>query len=280
MSEDIFEREELKEYLHQNTIKFLLNNSKMDAARAIGVDRQIVSRVAEGKKISVPNIIPFIKFFTPRSERLAVVKKVLPEMASFFSECYGQDGMEVSSKNLNALIKSNPLYHKVFSYADYQGGTTREHIHSLYNEEGLDCLDDLVLNELIYIDPENRYRSNEGVLSCLDADAILIKINSQNTSFDKNALVDNQIGQLTYVTGTTSILGLKFLRLFAFFNATLIKSIRSIPWFKGDISYFYTSTCGTFNKHECKKINLEEYKKANINTSELIQKFIAKGKIK
>lgn len=280
MSEEICEREELKEYLHQNVVKFLQNNSKMDAARAVGVDRQIVSRVLEGKTISIPNVIPFIKFFTPQNERLATVRKILPEMASFFAECYEKDGIDFSPKNLNSLIKSNPLYHKVFSYADFKGGTTREKIHTLYSDEGLDCLDDLVEYELISIGPNERYCSNKTVLSCLDAETILVKINSQNTNFDKKALTNNQIGQLTYISGTTSVLGLKFLRIFAFFNATVIKSIRSLPWFKGDIPYFYTSTCGTFNKHESNQVDLDEYKKANPNILELVQNFTSRGKTK
>lgn len=263
-------------FLFENLVSYLKHNSKSEAALDIGVDRSVLNRIIQKKSILLENAIPTIKFFTTKANRRILLKEILPELAEFFEISYNdEDGdIELSPKTLNDLTKENSTYYKVFAYAGFNSGITKQEILKMYGEDGLFCLEEMLDLEILFCSGSDKIKTKGNLASCTDIDTILARIKSNINSFDKEGLKKHQIGGALNIDGTTSTVGLKFLRLLIFFNAQLIGYAKKQSWFKGDKPYFLVSLCGSFNKHERLKLDLEEYKNASIEIGAVTKDFL------
>lgn len=258
------------EWLREKLLKYFDSDDhkQQDLCNAAKVDRKVIPRLLGGSGIALGNAIPLIKFFSPKEELAANMRAFVPELADVLKDQFAND-YQVSSNSLNDLIKQSQYCHDVLVYVNREEGATEEFIHDLFGRTGTRALKQLVSEGSVVESTDGVYSAVEKDTSCTDIDAIIAKHQYHLRSFDREALIHNQIGSISHSTEYASLAGVKALRLLNGFVHSLFNRLIKLPWFKGDIPVFYQTLTGPVNEYEVGKINLEEYREIDVSLDEV-----------
>lgn len=258
------------EWLREKLLKYFDSeeHKQQDICKAAKVDRKVIPRLLAGSGVALGNAIPLIKFFSPKEELAANMRAFVPELADVLKDQFAND-YKVAPNTLNDLIKDSPYCQDVLVYANREVGVSEDFIQQLFGRTGTRALKQLVEEGSVIENSDGVFSAVEKDTSCTDIDTIFAKQQHRLNSFDRQALIHDQIGSVSYSTEYASLAGVKAMRLLNGFVHSLFNRLLRLPWFKGDIPVFYQTLTGPINEFEAGKINLDEYRKIDVSLDEV-----------